>query len=200
MEKPDISFLAMNLVLLFVAVGFTLVVFDLHRFAFVFELMLLLIFFLIFAFAMLAVHSNKKFGWTMLAAALALLMLNLLFIFLLTGVFETAHLTTLFFSLAGMAVALLSLRAFRSYDGSEEHEKVKDYYPYIDKMEPGPKAEEPISKTFIPGKYIASKKSNKYHAAKCDWAKKISAENQLWFNSEGDAKAQGFEADECIAS
>jgi len=198
MEKPDISFLAMNFILLFAAVSFILVVFDLHRLAFVLELMLLLMFLFIFAFAMLAVYHGRKWGWTMLAAALVLLLLNLFFVFLLTGIFETAHLTALFFSLIGLTVALLSLRASGNY-GATGYEKAKDYYSHIDKMEPVNK-EESISKTFIPGKYIASKKSNKYHVAKCDWAGKISAENQLWFNSEEDAKANGFEADACITA
>lgn len=199
MERLDnISFLAMIFILLFAVIGFILVVFDLHRFAFVFELMLLLVFILILTFAMIAVYNNKKWGWTIIAAALVLLLVNLFFIFILTGAFDTPHLTALFFSLAGLAVALVSLKTSGNYE-TGEHEKTKDYYPFIDKMEPVHKNEEHISKTFIPGKYIASKKSNKYHVAKCDWAKKISAENQLWFNSEDDAKAQGFVADECIA-
>lgn len=199
MEKLDISFLAMNFILLFAAIGFILVVFDLHKLAFVLELMLFLIFLFIFAFAMLAVYHGRKWGWTMLAAALVLLPLNLFFVFLLTGIFETAHWTALFFSAIGLAVALLNLRTLEEYKASEgEYGKVKDYYPYIDKMEPV-KAEEHISKTFTPGKYIASKKATKYHIAKCDWARKISAENQLWFNSEEDAKANGFEADACVA-
>lgn len=199
MEKLDISFLAMNFILLFAAIGFILVVFDLHRLAFVFELMLFLVFLFILTFAMIAVYRNKKWGWTIIAAALVLLLVNLFFIFILTGVFDTPHLTALFFSLAGLAVALVSLGTSRDYEAGG-HEKTKDYYPFIDKMEPLYKPEEHISKTFIPGKYIASKKSNKYHVAKCDWAKKISAENQLWFNSEDDAKANGFEADECITA
>ena len=201
MERLNISFLAMVFILLFAVIGFILVVFDLHRFAFVFELMLMLVFIFILAFAMFALYHSRKWGWTVLAAALILLLANLFFIFLLTGMFETPHLTTLFFSVAGIIVALLNLGPYRNYRISgEEHEKTNDYYPYIDKMEPVQKAEEAISKTFTPGKYIASKKAAKYHTAKCDWAKRISRENRLWFNSEEEAKSKGFVADECIAA
>lgn len=198
-ERPNLSFLVMGFILLFSIIAFILVVFDLHRFMFVFELMLLLAFTFIITFGMFAVYHRRKWGWTILVAALILLLVNLFFIFLLTGIFETAHLTILFFSVIGIIVALLNLGPARNYRISEEeHEKTKDYYPYIDKMEPVQKAEEPISKTFTPGKYIASKKAGKYHVAKCDWARKISKENQLWFNSEEEAKSKGFVADVCI--
>ena len=200
MEKLNIRFLAMIFILLFAVIGFILVVFDLHRFMFVFELMLLLAFILILAFAMFAVYNGRKWGWTMLAAALMLLLVDLFFIFLVTGLFETPHLTALFFSAIGIIVSLLNLRPLKSYRISgEEYEKTKDYYPYLDKMEPVQKTEEPVTKTFTPGKYLASRKAGKYHIAKCDWAKKISRENQLWFNSEEEAKSQGFVADVCIS-
>ena len=199
MAKLDISFLAMNFTLLFATISFIFVVFDLHRFVFVFELMLLLIFIFIFIFAMFAIYHDEKWGWTILAGALILLPLNLFFIFLLTKVFETAYLTASFFSGIGIVLALLNLRTAREYAAGEgAYSKAKDYYPYIDKMEPV-KAEEPISKTFTPGKYIASKKATMYHVAKCDWAKRIRKENRLWFNSEEEAKAQGFVADVCVS-
>ena len=205
MEKPSISFFVTGFILLFALISFILVVFDLHRLAFVFELMLLLIFIFLLAFAMFVVYHNKKWGWTILGATLIILLLNLFFVFLLTRTFETIHITTMLFSVAGLVVALLNLRGTakepdESYSDMQ-HEKSKDYYPYIDKMEPQEAAvERPnIEKTFVPGKFVASKKANKFHVAKCDWAKRISSQNQLWFNSEQEAKAHGFEADQCVA-
>lgn len=204
MEKPSISFFAMSLILLFAVISFILIVFDLHRFVFVLELMLLLVFIFLFAFAMFAIAYNKKWGWTMLGATLILLMLNTFFIFLITKTFETPHITTITFSIAGLALALLSLRgAQKPHDAGGQYERGGDYYPYIDKMEPevqnyGVNEEPKIEKTFTPGKFLASRKANKFHVAKCDWAKRISKSNQIWFNSEEEAKAQGFEADKCI--
>ena len=205
MEKPSISFFVMSFILLFMLISFILIVFDLHRFAFVFELMLLLIFIFFIAFAMFVIYHNKKWGWTILGATLILLLLNTFFIFLLTRTFETAHITTISFSAAGLLVAVLNLRGttkkLDKHEVEEQHEKSKDYYPFIDKMEPGePRDEAPhIEKTFVPGKFVASKKANKFHIAKCDWAKRISSQNQLWFNSQQEAKAQGFEADQCVS-
>jgi hypothetical protein len=203
MDKPSLSFFVMNFILLFAVISFILIVFDLHRFAFVFELMLLLVFISLFAFAMFIIYHNKKWGWTLLGAALILLLVNTFFIFLLTRRFETTHLTTVLFSLAGLVITFINLKSVPKEPESlvEEFEKTKDYYPYIDKMEPELKEihEPKIEKTFTPGKFIASKKANKFHIAKCDWAKRISKENQLWFNSEDEAKAQGFEADKCVS-
>lgn len=198
MEKP-ISFFAMNIILLFAAIGFIFVVFELHRFAFVFELMLLLVLFALFVFAMSAVYNDKQWGWTIAGAALILLIANLFIIYLYTGIFETAHLTALIFSATGIMAAMLQLRAGKHGKYVEEPEKSRQYYHYLDKMEPGKADEGAISKEFTPGKYIASKKAGKYHVARCDWAKKINSENQLWFGSEEEAKAQGFEADKCVA-
>ena len=55
-----------------------------------------------------------------------------------------------------------------------------------------------FDKLFSPGKYVASRKANKFHAPKCDWAGRIKKENEIWFSSKEDAKQQGFEADECV--
>ena len=200
MEKPNISFFAMNFVLLFALVGFILVIFELHRFAFVLELGILLIFLSIFAFAVFVIYKSRKWGWTALSAALILLMINIFFIYALTREFETAHATVLFFSLIGIVIAALNLKgaSHETIIEAEAHDRAKDYHPYIDKMEPEEQKAPSVEKTFTPGKFIASKKASKFHTAKCDWAKRIGRENQLWFDSEEEAKAQGFQADGCV--
>lgn len=199
MEKPPISFFAMSFAMLFAVISFILVVFDLHRFAFVLELGVLLILIFLIAFSIFVVYRGKRFGWTILGAALVLLLIDVFFIYLITGTFDTAHLTTVVFSLIGIGISIISLRepGEKPEEGEiKEHEKAKDYYPYIDKMEP----EAPnIEKTFIPGKFVASRKANKFHSPKCDWAKKIGTENQVWFNSQEEAESKGFEADKCVA-
>ena len=138
MEKQNMSFLAMNFILLFAVIGFILVVFKLSRFAFVFELMLLLVFIFILSFAMFSVYHNKKWGWTILGATLTLLLLDAFFIALLTGAFETSHIATIAFSVIGLLVVLLNLRSAKESDEpviEDRYEKTEDYYP-IDKKEP----------------------------------------------------------------
>ena len=151
MENPSVSFFAMSFTLLFVLVSLIFVVFDLHRFAFVLELGILLVLLALAAFAMLVIYYNRLWGWTIMSALLILILIDLLFIYLLAGIFDTAHLTAAVFSLTGLGISLLNLREpEKEQEGKEleEHEKAKDYYPYIDKMEP---IEEPkVEKTFTP--------------------------------------------------
>ncbi len=203
MGKTSISFFAMNFILLFLVISFILIVFDLHRFTFVFELMFMLVSIFLFSLAIFIIYHGKKFGWTILGGTLILALVNLLLVVLVTRKFETEHITALVFSFIGILITLLNFRGSgrRTFETQHEAGKIKDYYPFIDKMEPmEEKIEEKnahIKKAFTPGKYIASKKAHKFHSPKCDWALKISEENQLWFDSREDAVAQGFEADKC---
>ena len=197
--KPNISFFAVNFILLFAFISFILIVFDLHRFAFVLELGILLILLFFLAFAMFAVYNNKKWGWTLTGAVLVILLLNTFFIYMLTKTFDTAYVTATLFSVAGLALAIFSLRSSREAASEPKDEKAREYYPYIDKMEPESAKEPNIEKMFTPGKFVASKKANKFHAAKCDWAKRIGKSNQVWFNSREEAESKGFEADTCIS-
>jgi competence protein ComEC len=40
--------------------------------------------------------------------------------------------------------------------------------------------------------FVGSVKSNKYHYPSCQWAKKISPQNEIWFTSSADAQARGY--------
>lgn len=55
----------------------------------------------------------------------------------------------------------------------------------------------PIVKHF-PGKFVASKNSNVYHAPKCEWAKKIAKTRRLWFASQEEAWEKGYKGHTCI--
>ena len=143
MEKSSISFIAMNLILLFVGIGFILIVFDLQGFAFLFELLLLLVFMFFLAFGMYSVYNNKKLGWAIIGATLILLLIDILFMFLLTGTFGAAHLITVLFSIIGLIVAIINFRGLSEEPGEakDEYAKVSDYYSPIDKVEPKEKTE-----------------------------------------------------------
>ena len=129
----------MNFILLFVVISFIFVVFDLHRFAFVLELLASIIFIFLLVFGMFIIYHNGPFGWTILGATLILLLVDTFFIFFLTKKFETPYMTIIFFSIIGLIVTLLNFREGSQKSAEsilEEQEKVRDYYPYIDKMEP----------------------------------------------------------------
>ncbi len=141
MEKSGISFFVMNVALLFVVISFILIVFDLHRFAFVLELMVLLAFMFLLAFSMFFAYHGKQWGWTLSGAVLVLLLINVFLISVIRGEFQTEHLTAIFFSIIGIIIALFNLRSAPTEDVEEDfdpesyYEKINEYYPYIDKME-----------------------------------------------------------------
>ena len=56
----------------------------------------------------------------------------------------------------------------------------------------------PAKAKFIPGKYVASKRSNVYHEPKCDWAKKIQKARQVWFASREEALNKGYKKHGCV--
>ncbi len=46
-----------------------------------------------------------------------------------------------------------------------------------------------------PGRrYVGSERSDKFHVPTCEWAKKIKANNQRWFDTVAEAKAAGYRA------
>ncbi len=133
MEKPSISFFVMDLVLLFALISFILIVFELHRFAFVFELAILLAFMFLLSFAMYVVYYDQKWGWSLMGFVLILLLANTLLIALLGSTFETVHLTAVFFSTIGIVIALANLIWSPDFEenGAED---ASIYYP-LNKVE-----------------------------------------------------------------
>ena len=59
------------------------------------------------------------------------------------------------------------------------------------------KVKEP-KKVYSPGKYVASTQGMVFHAPKCEWAKKISRKNKVWFNSKQKAFKLGYEEHDCL--
>jgi len=140
MEKPPLSFFAMSFILIFALISFIFIVFGLRRIAFVLGLAMLLLLSTFLSFGMLAVYNSKKWGWTLVGAALMALMLNVFLAYALTSDFGTEHLTALLFSATGAILCLFNLRV--SFKKSHEAGmKEKEYYPFIDKMEPEEKSE-----------------------------------------------------------
>jgi len=44
----------------------------------------------------------------------------------------------------------------------------------------------------VGGMFVGSVKSNKYHYPSCEWGRKISSANEIWFSSSADARAHGY--------
>lgn len=50
----------------------------------------------------------------------------------------------------------------------------------------------PMPKSSSKGKYVGSKKSNKFHYPYCKWAQKINPENEIWFKDRQEAIDKGY--------
>ena len=136
--RGSLSFLLMNIILFFTMIGFTLVVFELSSLEFVLEFVGLLAFMFLFAFGMFFAYNNKRFGWTMIAVTLFVVLLDTILIMAFARSFGVRHIITVFFSLAGLALSFFSLRTDNEEDDLRvpDFSKPEDYYSYIDKMEP----------------------------------------------------------------
>ena len=205
MERP-VSFFAMLFILLIVALGFILVVFDLRGLIFVFELGLLLSFMFILTFAMFFVFHNKSTSWAIVGAVLILLLFNVFIISLLTRTFGFAYMTTSLFAVIGLIIALVNLILIPRNEVEAVADEKVYYYPYMPKVEALEikKAEAKVETQMmapqpvtLPGKFLASQKSSKYHIAKCIWANNIKQENRLWFNTREEAESKGLTAHAC---
>lgn len=194
MEKRIASLLLVNLLLTFSMVGFVLVVFDLIGIAFTLELLALIGFICAFSFGMYSAYHGKRFGWVLITTALLGLVMDVLFVSAFSATLGMIHAFTLFFSAAALIVALAGLKG--EHPAEEKADDKGSYYSRSSNAEA--QKEEPVKKTFEPGKYVASKKANKYHTAKCDWALRISKENRIWFNTKEDAELKGYVRDKCV--
>ena len=163
----------MHVALLIVLLGLIKMAFNLHRFAFMGEFLILLVLLIMAVISVVGMHNRFAWSWKLLKAFFALAFLDMLLAYWLSTPKPEMFLAFLVAAVAGFFIAL-----FNVCPKQEEAGEVK--------------------KTYKPGKYIASKSGSKFHAPKCDWAKKIKKSNTVWFNDKDEAKKAGYKADDCV--
>ena len=180
MGEFKLSLFVMDIILLIVFLGLITMIFNLHRTFFALELIFFLII-VFFAFiSMIAAYNDARWGWIFLFYILGLIIVDMLFIYYIKGRPEFFFTVTIV-ALIGFLTSVMNIKK------KEEFE-----------VEAPEDVEAEVSKEFKPGKYVASKTGSKYHAPKCDWAKRIKKSNQVWFNTEAEAKKKGYKADSCV--
>ena len=192
---------------------FTILVMGL-RINFLFELLVFILFLILSLIILWSVYTKKHYE----------LFISLFFIVSLTNLFyiKSAFLATIHVNvglrgwlLFGVTLFLnaISFLIFASSIEKKPIEKEeiieKEIEPYVE-QEPAepevlttyPEVEKEIKpkvkKTFRPGKFIASNNSTFYHTVKCDWAKKISKNNRVWFKSKEEARKKGYKQHSCL--
>ena len=91
---------------------------------------------------------------------------------------------------------ILTIIAFViSLFGCKKCRQNDDFDSDIEEIEP---VKSEVTTSFEPGKYVASKTGKKFHAPKCDWAKRIKKKSQVWFNDKDEAKKQKYKVCDCV--
>jgi len=166
----------MYTILLITFLGLINMIFGLHRFALYGEFLILLGLFFVAIISAVGINTDSRWAWILLKIFFIFVFLNMIFINVITTSKNPYFLHMLVVAGTGFFISFFNI-------GKRKVEKI---------------AEEKVEKEFKPGKYIASKTGTKYHAPKCDWAKKIKKSNAVWFNSKEEAKKAGYKKDDCV--
>ena len=135
------------------------------------------------------------------------LLLFLVFLFYLCNLIliwyfkDLLYLTLLVLAVMGFVLNLLpsARKSPQKHKAEELHSMVFDEPVNKEEKVPAPVKEMRAEVKFSPGKYVASKNSNVYHEPKCDWAKKIMKDRQVWFADRKAALDKGYKKHSCVA-
>ena len=166
--------------LLITFLGLIGMIFNLHGIAFILEFLILLALVLAAIIAAVGISTSQRWAWILLTSFFAFVFLDMIFIKLISTQKPEMFLYLLVVAIAGFFISLFSIETKRK------------------EIAEGKKEAKSVEKSFKPGKYIASRTGKKFHAPKCDWAKKVKKENAVWFDSKEDAMNAGYKADDCV--
>lgn len=177
-------FLVYDIILLISFIGLIMLSFNFSGLLLIGELGLIFFLLLLSFIAIVAVYAGARWGHGLLFFVFAIILIDLLFIYFKFKTIGAIHFITLLVSVIGFIMSIASIK------GEEE----------FDAYEPTPEINEDVKAEtdYSPGKFVASKTGANYHAPKCDWAKKIKKANQVWFDSEAEAKKDGYKAHSCL--
>src|SRR3989338_39659 len=110
MGGNKLTVFAMHVALLVAFLGLISMVFDLHRFAFILEFLILLGLLLVGIIAAVGISHNMRWAWMLLALFFGFIFLDILFINAITAA-ETAYfLHLLIVAIAGFFISLFSIK------------------------------------------------------------------------------------------
>lgn len=173
-ERSKGLFLITLLIMFILFLSMISLVFKLSGDFFVFELVLTVVFLIAAIILVCGVCAGKSWSWPGLLIFFGINLINQLVMYFRTFIF-TDFVLPLMVTGLGFLIALVKAKP-----AEEEF------------------TEEPVVKIYEPGKFVASKTGKKFHAPKCEWAKKIKEDRRVWFDSEKEAKKEGYKACGCV--
>lgn len=167
---------------------------ELSHLAIVFVLMF-------FAFvSLLTCYNKSKAGWNVLLFIFILSIIEMFWLYFLHRVHFLLFILLTIVALIGFFVTVVKASA-EEYDDEEfdfeeiEPEKVAPEELNVEEIEPDHSV---VYKSSQPSKFVASRSGTTFHAPKCDWAKRIKKSNRVWFESEKEAKKEGYKKHDCV--
>ena len=187
----------MYIILLITFLGLINMIFNLHGFAFYGEGLILLGLLFAAILSAVGINTNSRWAWILLKIFFIFVFLDIIFINAISTVEVPYFLLLLVVVVVGFFICFFNIMKPKAEEVAEE---VKKGEIKVEKViaEKADAAKKPVKKTYSPGKFIASKTGVKFHAPKCDWAKKIKKKNAVWFNSKEEAKKAGYKDDSCV--
>jgi len=173
----------MYIILLITFLGLINRIFDLHRFAFYGEFIILLGLLFVAMISFAGINTNSRWAWILLSWFFAFVFLDMVFIYIISTVNIKLFSPAFIVVIVGFFISFFSIEEEKEEETAEEKKVVE---------------KKTVDKSFKPGKYIASKTGAKFHAPKCDWAKRVKKKNAVWFDSKEEAKKAGYKADSCV--
>lgn len=148
-------------------------IFDLQRFAFIGEFLILVLLFPAAIIAAIGTFNNYRWAWITAALFFAFVFLNIIFIYAISTKKIELFLPLIATAIAGFVISIANIKV-----------------PKVNT--------ENTTKTHSRGKYIASKTRAKYHTPECNWTRMIKENNAVWFETKEEAKKAGYKADNCV--
>jgi hypothetical protein len=184
--KNKLDFFTIIISMFIITIGLIYHTFRMTGLKFYGELLVILIVIFFTIISLLLISNEIDAGYVLIAIIAILSLLNFILIYFRKGM-TTFVFASIISSITAFVVSVVNI------GGKKE---IKKKVNKEDKE--GKKEEKPVIKTYTPGKVVASKTSKYYHAPKCDWAKKIKKSNQVWYDTDIDAKKENLEPHTCL--
>jgi len=155
------------------------------------ELLVLIIF---LALTVGGLVGYKTWGEGVLFGVFVLYLMNLLGLWILLG---SIGIVPLVLAVVGFILAIPARKKVKPVVEEEPHNQV--FEPA--QAAPEVKVEKVMVEKkvkFTPGKLVASKFGNTYHAPKCEWANNIKKTNRVWFVSKEEAEQKKYKPHDCM--
>ncbi len=156
------------------------------------------------------IYNRRNWAWSLLSFVFGVMLVNATYLY-----FKTSQLSwfviMFIISVFGFIYSVLHMRSYEDMELSRMRYKVRKgdvgKGAVVEPIRQLKDAEvlkvyerelEEKKATFEPGKYVASKTGSVYHSPKCDWAKKIQKKNQVWFETDAQARKAGLKKHDCV--